>query len=323
MMQRHQLRIAGLLLVTALATGLVAWLECARESGSDAAESEATSPDDSRTGHERPPGGYFQVTAYDGPPPLQPVALAFYILYGVTPPPGKTSIQLPRNQDAALYYRTDVRTEAGLRHLVLIRRRVPEHFSHADGATLDAVSLRREGRRWVVEVRADNLTSIGNSGTVELLQGTTNAAKVEQHPVGHGHTGVFLPDSATEMGQNLTVLTGIGVAKGELRELGVLLVSDNNHGICQPEVDLDDCKRLSAMFSAADRQDCEERLASSICYEWHGRLSVRARPGQWSDLIVTRRGTNYRGVKPDEVVYRWSEQHRRYMAPEREEFDTH
>lgn len=220
------------------------------------------------------------------PPP--PPGLAFSALYSVTPPAGSASMPLPGEQVATLYYATDVETDAGLRHLVLIKRTRPGQDSHADGATLDAVSLRHDGRQWVADAQAQKLTTLGSYGDASVLQGTAEAAKVEQHAVGKGYTGVFLPGYESHGGYGSDSLTGIGVSAGRLRHLGAIQVAFQNEGNCFPE----------------------QKAGPGVCFSWKGSLITQAQPDQWSAITVVKQGTESDpdgAVKAVNAVYVWDE----------------
>lgn len=226
--------------------------------------------------------------------PARPtIDLAFQALYGRIPPAGKYEVDLPQRELATLYHLTLVRNDAGLRQLLLFKRTGRDRHSHADAAILDAVSLRRERGQWVIDALAQNLAAIGSNGDSPVLLGSLAALRVEQHPVGKGYTGVFLPGEEMHFGVQDGYLVGIGVGDGQLQPLGIVPILQRNEFECEPHP------------------------PGEICHGWKGQLSVRPRVGDWADLVLTRKGNERGGVKAVDALYRWDEAENAYREHKR------
>ena len=199
-------------------------------------------------------------------PPDQ--AIAFEVLYRKKPQADGT-VALPDGQVASWYYSKTVTTEAGLRHVVLLKTSHPEQQSFADGVSIDAVSLRPEGGRWVVDAQVKALFGLGSYGGTSAI-GVKEATKVEIHALGEGATGLFLPAFQSHQGYSNDHLETMAVSAGKLSYLGHLEKSGDNGGACNEQ----------------------ETSGSMACYEWIGSLQVNpAQEGNFSTLTIKKTGT--------------------------------
>lgn len=199
-------------------------------------------------------------------PPTSPEVFAD--LYGITSQKG-TKVTLPSGEEASIWYTSQLSTESGARFLVMVARTHPEQTSYADGGKIDAISYREEAGRWKADAKVKELFSNGAFGSASSLT-KEDLAKVENHTLKPGLTGVFLPGGSAHQGYSTDVFYVVGVGNGAIKFLGTVEVGGGNSGACDNSV----------------------KDGSGACYDWKGKVQVEpSRNGQPGNILIKPTGT--------------------------------
>lgn len=211
--------------------------------------------------------------------------LAFVDLYGINLPKSD-EVTLSSGESVKIWYSGIVTADIGKRFLVIVQRSRPENTSYADGANLDMVSYREEKGKWTLDAKARELFKVGSNGIASPLD-KEELNKIEKQNLKQGLTGIFLPISGSNQGYSTDFFNIIGIGNGVIEFLGMVEVGGENSGACDSSI----------------------KDASSTCYNWKGRLSVKPLfNGNPGNILIHKTGTEIidsRVVPAAQSTYSW------------------
>lgn len=98
---------------------------------------------------------------------------------------------------------------------------------HVTSGLLNAYILRKDGGKWKVEARHENVASLGSNGTF---------GEVEWVSLGQGKPGFIVQHGGTWQGNSINLMSVFDLADGSMHDLaGSVSLSSDNEGACGDE----------------------------------------------------------------------------------------